>query len=476
MPAYNATGPFYFAVGIAGSGEGGTTQLIKNVTLVGYAGVDNVIAKPAVFRDQDGNLYPAFTGYPITDGSNGTNEADRRMISGSYDPIPILPPPEVIEEVTLENGWYAVYRFDLPAGRTWGDFEKITAEYKFDAANLASGIGRGARLMGNYTEADFEFHTSDANTVALANYLNGKNAEYILHNTSGSSPFPPLVDFLTGLLGVAPAADQWFTLDYPIDGSTKHANYDIANMPAANATGPFYFGLGLPGQDNGGNTYQVKNVKLVGYEGVNDVIARPVVFTCDGVDYPAFTGYPTTDGSNGYAEANRTMVSGTFEKIPMLTVELGDFTFANSENQKGWVLEGVDWDVFVYGKYLVLETFVETEAWGYSGLQVVLQGAGGVPNWAQTGTVAWTSTDFDIANQYVYLVIDISVLDQLDVFITSGPGGKLILAYWVGGIAGLGIQRALLTDFELSKPGGAIDWLLADETTVFGHITRVNPF
>jgi len=352
LPADTATGPFYFGVGLNDpNGEGGLTSQIKNVKLVGYPGVDSVIAYPAIFT-ANGNDYPAYAGYPTTDGSNGWDEANRTTISGTFNKIPVaIAPPdtEVYEEVTLENAWYAVYRFDLPAEAKWEDFEKITADYKLDAETLENNTMRGVRLMGNYTFEDFTFFEGDGNDkhMAVANYNGGKNAEYIFYN--GGPANVPLKEGLATLLGATPDADTWFTLDYPIDGATKHGSYVAANEPNASATGPFYFGLGLTGQDQGGNTFKVKNVTLVSYDG-EDVIAKPVVFNLDGVDYPAFTGYNTPDGSNGWAEANRRMINSTFEKIPV-TIADEDYELVTLEN--AWYAAyqftlpaGVKWEDF----------------------------------------------------------------------------------------------------------------------------------
>ena len=75
-PAANAGGPFVFAVGL--SGDGTTTSYLKNVTLVGYEGTDNVIGK-ALYFTKDGVEMPAFAGYADFGGGNGVNETKRAV-------------------------------------------------------------------------------------------------------------------------------------------------------------------------------------------------------------------------------------------------------------------------------------------------------------------------------------------------------------------------------------------------------------
>jgi uncharacterized repeat protein (TIGR02543 family) len=185
---------------------------------------------------------------------------------------PIEPtPPPIIERVTLDNGGYAVYRFDIPDGSVWEDYTKITVDYKVDAANLALTI-RSHRLMGNYAEGDF----TESGGYRIAN-LSNYNAPYILDNSQA-----------TTWEGLGAAADEWFTVTYTIDGSGKHASYVDANKPAPDATGPFYFGIGIPGNDGAPITALVRNVTLS-----NDNGGKKVASTGSGFDEPTYVAYAT---------------------------------------------------------------------------------------------------------------------------------------------------------------------------------------
>jgi hypothetical protein len=84
LPAAGATGPLYFCLGFTKAGAPGTTQWIRDVTLIGNTGTDSVIAKPLYIKDGN-NVYPAFMGYPTTTG-NGTEENFRAMADGSAPP------------------------------------------------------------------------------------------------------------------------------------------------------------------------------------------------------------------------------------------------------------------------------------------------------------------------------------------------------------------------------------------------------
>ena len=141
--------------------------------------------------------------------------------------------------------------------------------------------------------------------------------------------------------------------------------------------------------------------------------------------------------------------------LPADTLILGDFTYTNSEAQKGWDLKDDDWTAFEDASFLVVETFIVEETYGFGGLQVILQGAPdtsdppvNVPNWATTETASWTS--YTRANKTVYVVVDLSVLTDYSTFISSGSGGKLILGVYPA-LSGLGFQNAYLTASALTK-------------------------
>jgi hypothetical protein len=235
------------------------------------------------------------------------------------------PEEGLVEEVSLTNGFYVVYRFDLPSGRHWEDYAALTVDYRIDDENLLyrEGSSRAMRLMGPYVMpngGDFDFITTDeGKNMAIASYGNGKNAEYIIDQISTNQQAP--IATVAANEGVDATAGQWFTLPYKIDGSRANGSFDFANMPSDDATGPFYFGVGWTGRMSGDDTVitvqLIKNVTLVGYNSAHNVTAIPAIFEDDitGELYPAFTGYPTASG-NGVEEANRYSI-GTVQAAPI---------------------------------------------------------------------------------------------------------------------------------------------------------------
>ena len=161
-----------------------------------------------------------------------------------------------IERVMLENGAYAIFRFDLPPNTSWADFHKITADYMVDAVNLARPQrgGNQVRLMGNYSrESDFVLMGDGIRNFSLATGQNSSNAPFIIDNTPRT------------FANMGAVANQWFTVTYNISGAAAHDLFYRANIPAATATGPFFFGVGIPGDGfgiAGGITQYIRNVTL----------------------------------------------------------------------------------------------------------------------------------------------------------------------------------------------------------------------
>jgi len=200
---------------------------------------------------------------------------------------PLPPVPEGAERVMLDNGSYAIFRFNLPAGAKWSDYNKLTVEYMVDEANLKKPQRNkdNVRLMGNYKEEQFEV----SGTVRVGN-LQDINAPYIMDNTPRT------------FAGMGAVADQWFTVEYDITGSKAHAQFEKANLPAANATGPFFFGVGIPGQEEGrrfGITQLIRNVTL--HHASNP--ARNVVSKGSGFEEPTLLSfYPVSATREGPAK------------------------------------------------------------------------------------------------------------------------------------------------------------------------------
>jgi hypothetical protein len=83
-------------------------------------------------------------------------------------------------------------------------------------------------------------------------------------------------------------ADQWFTVEYDLSGSKGHAQFIKSHIPAPNETGPFFFGVGIPGSGEGAAITQlIKNVTL--HHASNP--ALNVVSTGSGFEEPTFVSF-----------------------------------------------------------------------------------------------------------------------------------------------------------------------------------------
>jgi len=302
--------------------------------------------------------------------------------------IQIFPAGEVVvERLSLINN-YAIYKFDLPAGAGYGDYSLVSVDYKLDADNLTKSI-RSFRLMGNYLASNFA-RSGDRRLVAAWETY---NAAYI-YDDRGSG----YVDLANR------TADEWFTLALRLgqNGNTANPNgsFDAGNKPAATATGPFFFGLGIPGSDAYGDnapgengavliTQLVKNVKLihkdnletdgvtlktVGYDPAKDVVSKG-----SGLGGTAFTG---NEGKRLNA-ADRIYQS---EGAPLETDFVLDYTanpvvgnLVTAQYQPLYMVDlGADFDITKYAKYTFDFDIIdddgnvlgETYNWGSGGVQM----------------------------------------------------------------------------------------------------------
>jgi len=193
---------------------------------------------------------------------------------------PIEPAPEGTARLILGNGGLAAFRFDLPAGQTWGNYNKLTVDFLLDDANLGKSLRSSAvRLLGNYAESEFA-EDNGTMTVSLGQDVNFAQRIIDNHITTWAQ------------LGIT--ANEWYTYEYNITGSRAHGSFNRDNIPAADATGPFFFGLGLSAQDAGpinSINQLVKNVTL--HHATNPSLN--VVSTGSGFENEASTAYYPAD-------------------------------------------------------------------------------------------------------------------------------------------------------------------------------------
>jgi len=161
------------------------------------------------------------------------------------------PPPPGTERLFLSNAALAIYKFELPAGQTWGNYNRLTAEYLVDEENIVKSLRTGAvRLYGNYRPEDF---IPDSGNTVVSLSTDPMFAHKIIHQQIAS------------WAQIGAVANQWFTYTYDITGGRAHGQFNRKNIPAASETGPFYFALGLTSQDEGrrnGITQLVRNITL----------------------------------------------------------------------------------------------------------------------------------------------------------------------------------------------------------------------
>jgi uncharacterized repeat protein (TIGR02543 family) len=264
---------------------------------------------------------------------------------------------DIVEELRLSNGWTAIFKFTLPSGKTWGNYEKLTADYKI--ADVAQKVR--ARTFGNFVQSEVDQvrlgvytpTTGDpVNIAVIASWPSGDTGAWILQNDFAGNT---VVSSIFGDKATpAPEDDEWFTVDYGKPGSNAHAQnsnggnattgdywrYKAGRKPADTDTGTFYLGLGLSaaGNDDGQPVAQIKNVVFKG-TGSPDVIGVPLYFEKDGVKYRAYNGQlETPDPDTGLntntqgGQPGWRIVSGESSITPVPYVALSDITITYNLN------------------------------------------------------------------------------------------------------------------------------------------------
>jgi hypothetical protein len=228
------------------SNEGGTP--IGSATTFSYV---PPITTPGIYY-----YYVVVTNTDTDPEVNGDTTA---VTASSVAAITLSSATEYIEKITVQNGAFAIYKFELPAGSSFGDYTKITAEFYVSTTMYARNMR--ARALGNYLPSDFG---SNGN-ISYGSGTTDKNGPYIINNKQGGD------GPLSGI-GIT-AAKTWTSVDFPLTGS-RHASYVAANCPAATATGPFYFAVGLSKGGAGDPvTYYVKKVTLSSADGSKSVVS-----------------------------------------------------------------------------------------------------------------------------------------------------------------------------------------------------------
>jgi len=218
---------------------------------------------------------------------------------GIFAPIELEAPPPGTERLFLENGAYAIFRFDLPPGTAWADFSHISAEYLLDEEGFTNPFGlRGTRLMGNYRE--HHFRVSEDGGLRYITFSDSETNPY----GTGTYNGPFIMDATDRNWEALGVPNEWFTIEYDITGGVRaHGQFagNRANaIPGPDETGPFFFGLGVTGWGSGHNGIMqlIRNVTL--HHRYNPELN--VVSTGSGFDEPTFGSFPPVRSARRAAE------------------------------------------------------------------------------------------------------------------------------------------------------------------------------
>jgi uncharacterized repeat protein (TIGR02543 family) len=184
-----------------------------------------------------------------------------------------------VERITARNAGNPVFKFTVPAGGTFGDYTKLTVKFLLNEENKSTAAPV-IRLYGSYAASDF----SDTGT----RYWHGPPGNYLMFNNNMTKPDPL-------------PQKEWFTIEIPFDLPKFNADHFEAVFPKSDATGDFYFALGL--SLGGGSGSAVPVTSYMTEVTLSDAAGdKTIVSTGGGFDKPAMIGNVNgdvdDDGSN----------------------------------------------------------------------------------------------------------------------------------------------------------------------------------
>jgi hypothetical protein len=215
----------------------------------------------------------------------GTDYSVTITVSPYVFTVSIIPEPEFLEQVNLAQN-VPVYEFNLPVGAKYSDYTAIKVNYLIDADNLAKNI-RLHRLYGAFNNIATRF--TDVDGVNFLNFGDNSDINDFIYDDKGGA-WSPIV---------GPTADEWYTFTYLLEGNNPN-NANAQKYPDADATGPFYFGFGIPGTgDTGGITYKMKLITMVHKSDPTQNV---------GITPDDFYGYAGYAGADAFDVCTRTLV------------------------------------------------------------------------------------------------------------------------------------------------------------------------
>jgi hypothetical protein len=171
--------------------------------------------------------------------------------------------PAIVEKIEAGGSSVPVYRFTPPEGSTWGDYKTLAFTVMVADQTSYSESAARAHIVGNYPASNF------IETTGAFSKLSSWNDARLVNISNGGT--------LSAIIG-DPGLYAWKELSSPIvlediaaDGKSDSSYTTDSYYPAADAAGPFYFGLGLTVNPNSAAdrtvTYYIKDVALVKADG-----------------------------------------------------------------------------------------------------------------------------------------------------------------------------------------------------------------
>ncbi|GBU29626.1 hypothetical protein R84B8_03199 [Treponema sp. R8-4-B8] len=272
----------YFGLGItASAGDGAFTSYTKNIRLSNDAG-DKTTASTG-----SGFSVPAFA---ATDSQWESNP--RETIAGTADASSKTTLPYLVERHILGNGQFALYKFDIPAETTLGDYTKIIVDYMIENPIIDGEIydileirdGR-MRLMGAYTQDKL-----------LPVEKSGVTVGYRVNMPSSATNDPSILNNLVAsarLVKVGFFSGQWKEFEFPFTGN-RPTYYDSGTYFPADTSGTIYFGLGITTITSQFTyTSHIRNIRMTNNDGTKTLSPSPVDY-----DLPAFYAADSTWSMN----------------------------------------------------------------------------------------------------------------------------------------------------------------------------------
>jgi len=220
----------------------------------------------------------------------------RETTAGTADTASGITLPYLAERHILGNGQFALYKFDIPAGTTLGDYTKIIVDYMIENPIIDGEIydileirdGR-MRLMGAYTQ-----------DMLIPVVVSGRTVGYRVNMPSSATNDPSILNNLVAsarLVKVGFFSGQWKEFEFPFTGN-RPVYYDPGTYFPEDASGTLYFGLGITTITSQFTyTSYIRNIRMTNDDGTKVLNPSPVDY-----DTPTFFAAADTWDMNSRKE------------------------------------------------------------------------------------------------------------------------------------------------------------------------------